>query len=436
MLSAVAKYQARRALNLCVLSLLSLLLSPAFAQFTENESRQLLLEKKIVPSDFESEHLDVEDGERRDLQSEWTEAATRYWTTGPMTNGYDDDGGKKGYGPEGTDNGGKKGSGPQGYDSGKKGSGPEGYDSGKKGSGPEGYDSGKKGAGPEGYDSGKKGSGPEGYDSGKKGYGYDGVTGDDDDDDICPEGDDDDDDDSSGIVCEPNYSLGDNPCVDGCGHEPVPNPFNPNPVEAAKEQMPGPCKDYTCLCADSGCKLTWDVGCIKWYMECQKQIQVCGSLADAPAAVQDFNFGTSCSIAPISANTEYCFPKPTPPPVGPVCPPTPAPFGVSGDDDDGSGKKAGYGPLVSGDDDDGSGKKAGYGPLVSGDDDDGSGKKAGYGPLVSGDDDDGSGKKTDAPFGQSVTPPTPPPRKPTPSPGVSEYGKARVADGSSIFGMP
>jgi hypothetical protein len=134
------------------------------------------------------------------------------------------------------------------------------------------------------------------------------------------------------LICDPNYSLGDNPCVDGCGHAPVPNPFNPNAVEAESEQVPSPCKDYACLCADSGCKLSWDVGCIKWYMQCQTQTQVCGSLDDAPTEVIDYNIGTSCVVAPISANVDVCFYQPlsTPSPTGsptavPIPPPTPAP---------------------------------------------------------------------------------------------------------------
>lgn len=126
------------------------------------------------------------------------------------------------------------------------------------------------------------------------------------------------------LICDPNYELGDNPCVDGCGHAPVPNPFNPDPVEAESEQVPSPCLDYTCLCADSGCKMSWDVGCIKWYMQCQTQTQVCGDLADAPTAVQDFNFGQDCTIAPISANTDVCFFQPLATPL-PTSPPTMAP---------------------------------------------------------------------------------------------------------------
>jgi hypothetical protein len=226
---------------------------------------------------------------------------------------------------------------------------------------------------------------------------------------LYPQGDDEDD-----IVCdetpvesscEPDYGQGDNPCVVGCGHAPVPNPFNHNPREAKKEQRPGPCKNYRCLCADSGCARSWDEGCIKWYMQCQSATQVCGRLSDAPAAVQDFNIGASCAVAPISANTRVCFNEEmTAPSSSPVSMSQPGDYhddntgtGVApGYADDhatgtGTGKKSGYVPSSSGgggDDDDGSagpevvsGKKGGSG----GYDDDGpsgpagSGKKGGYG---------------------------------------------------------
>jgi hypothetical protein len=226
---------------------------------------------------------------------------------------------------------------------------------------------------------------------------------------FCRQGDDDDDGDivcDETVVessCEPDYDQGDNPCVVGCGHAPVPNPFNHNPMEAEKEQRPGACKNYECLCADSGCSRTWDVGCIKWYMQCQPSTQVCGSLSDAPTAVQDFNVGVSCVVAPTSANTHVCFTEvATAPSKSPVSIPQPA-----GDDDDTPGTSVG-----PGDDDDttdtGTGKKTGYVPSTSGGDDDDengpsgpgvvSGKKGGYGDddsdpsgpdVVSGDDDDG-----------------------------------------------
>jgi hypothetical protein len=266
---------------------------------------------------------------------------------------------------------------------------------------------GKKGSSSDLSTSGKKGGDDDDDDdddgSGKKG----GSGGDDDDDDDGGGGnggDDNDDDEDGGCmeelppggaeiqsICLPDYDAGDNPCVEGCGHGMIPNPFNTNAEEAVLQQRPAPCKNYTCICADSGCLKTWDVGCIKWYMQCQSQIQVCGSLDEAPTAVQDFNVGSSCAIAPISANTEFCFPQTI---INEV--PTMAPVGDDDDDDDGGkgGKKGG------GDDDDDSGGKGGKKGGGDDDDDDDSGKKGGGDDDDSGkkggdgdDDDDGSGKK-------------------------------------------
>jgi hypothetical protein len=439
MLSFVATFPATRSLTLCVLSLFVLVQLPTSAQSTDNRSGQPWLEK-TSQSNVDPERLEVKGDERRDLQVEY-EIDPRYTSTGttstsaPMITQ-----GKK----SGTESTGKK--------SGST------VSTGKK-SGTEGV--GKK--------TGTAGYGDDDDGKGKKGYGYDVVTGDDDD---STAGDDDDstagdDDDSTGIVCEPNYELGDNPCVDGCGHAPVPNPFNPNPVEAEKEQFPSPCLDYECICADSGCARSWDIGCIKWYMQCQTQTQVCGPLAEAPAAVIDYEVGESCVVAPVSANVEWCYPQVTAPVPPPFLPPTGVTGddddgsgkktgypGTSGDDDDGSGKKTGYGPGTAGDDDDGSGKKTGTGPGTAGDDDDGSGKKTGTGPGTAGDDDDGSGKKTGTGPGaaggdddddghvtvsppSSVTAPSPvPPPRPTYSPAGSVYGKSKVAGTDSIFGMP
>jgi hypothetical protein len=51
-----------------------------------------------------------------------------------------------------------------------------------------------------------------------------------------------------------------------------------------------PCMDYDCICADSGCKKSWDHGCIAEYMKCQAT-QVCGDIAKQPHEVTSYNFG-------------------------------------------------------------------------------------------------------------------------------------------------
>ncbi|KAL3938961.1 MAG: hypothetical protein SGARI_001544 [Bacillariaceae sp.] len=148
---------------------------------------------------------------------------------------------------------------------------------------------------------------------------------------------------------------GDNPCMEGCGHGMQPNPFNPNLAEAATQPRPAACSDYTCVCADSGCAKSWTVECIKWYMQCQTETQVCGELSDAPTAVQDAKIETSCAMAPSSANNDFCFnpPRPTPEPTtAPTAgasilrpttrPPAPtsiaSPTGIASGDDDDDGK--------------------------------------------------------------------------------------------------
>ncbi|KAL3917019.1 MAG: hypothetical protein SGILL_004907, partial [Bacillariaceae sp.] len=210
----------------------------------------------------------------------------------------DDAGGKKNGKGAGSGSGGKKG-GDDDDDSGKKGS----SDSGKKGKG--GSSSGGKKGGDDDDDSGKKGGDDDDYDHAPPTAAPSDPTVDE----IFPpvdcaepepeiEG------------CDPDWQVGDNPCVEGCGWGTVPNPFNPNAAAAELEQRPAPCKNYSCVCADSGCGRSWDVGCIKWYMQCQTETQACGSLDSAPTQVQEFNVGSSCAMAPSSANTEVCFNRP------------------------------------------------------------------------------------------------------------------------------
>ena len=98
----------------------------------------------------------------------------------------------------------------------------------------------------------------------------------------------------------------DDPCVEGCGHGMIPNPFNPNEEEALTQPRPAGCNNYSCICADSGCLKSWTNECIKWYMQCQSETQVCGSLDNAPTAVQDTNIESSCFLPESSQNTELC----------------------------------------------------------------------------------------------------------------------------------
>ena len=155
------------------------------------------------------------------------------------------------------------------------------------------------------------------------------------------------------FTCTPNTDIGDNPCIEGCGYDPIPNPFNPNAAAAATQPRPSGCKDYSCICADSGCARSWTWECVKWYMQCQEN-QACGPLDQAPQEVQDVNIESSCAVAPTSANTPLCYAgsiEETPTPG-----PTPAPEGD--DDDDGKGKG---GKKGRGDDDDGGKGKGGSG---------------------------------------------------------------------------
>ncbi|KAL3940846.1 MAG: hypothetical protein SGARI_000820 [Bacillariaceae sp.] len=184
--------------------------------------------------------------------------------------------------------------------------------------------------------------------------------------------------------CPPDWDAGDNPCLPGCGHGMIANPFNPNSVEAEKEPRPAACRNYSCVCADSGCGKSWDEGCIKWYMQCQSETQVCGSMDSAPTAVQEFNIGSSCNIAPTSANSDVCFNKPlTPAPTdaAQVFPPPVSAFSPSssmsmhGKKGRPGGKKGGYDSSMSM-----LGKKGGAGGKKGGAAGAG-GKKGGYGSM-------------------------------------------------------
>ena len=180
-------------------------------------------------------------------------------------------------------------------------------------------------------------------------------------------------------TCLPDTAAGDKPCEEGCGWGTVPNPYNPNAAQAELQQRPAPCKNYACICADSGCLRSWTVECVAWYVQCQEN-QICGAMPSAAAAV---TIESSCAIAPTSANTPLCYESTIIEET-----PTPAP---EGDDDDGKGGKKGSSSGKGGKKGSSSGKGDGKG-------DDGKGGKKGSSSGKGGkkggdDDDDGKGGK-------------------------------------------